>query len=150
MSGPNVSEPFTLLYELNRNTTVKQFWEKLRFLRNQKVEITASSLQPGHLWVLTFCWLLFYGAFCVTEGVAKAPVRQREARENTNASWQKSHSTSRWASFSSWEVSEQPLLWGWVVGLWIFFVKKYFFPYFPYFSLSDTPLSMIHLLYEEF
>lgn len=50
-----------------------------------------SNLQPGCLWVLTFLWLLLCDAFCVSEGVEKAPVRQRKARENTNKIGQKSH-----------------------------------------------------------
>lgn len=58
-----------------------------------------SSLQPGHLWVLTFRWLLFCDAFCVSEGVAKAPVRQREARENTNETGQKSHRHKQMCKF---------------------------------------------------
>lgn len=147
MSVPNVSEPFTLLHELNRNTTVKQFWEKLRFLRNQKVEITAACSQDS-LWVLTFHWLLFCDAFYVSEGAAKAPVRQRENRENTNEAGQKSHRHKQMCRFlilvAKWAVlfcEDGPCDFK-------YSLLKYFF--FPYFSLSDIPPSMIDLLREEF
>lgn len=58
-----------------------------------------SSLQPRHLWVLTFCWLLFCDALCVCEGLAKGPARQREARQNTNEAGQKSHRHKRTCKF---------------------------------------------------
>lgn len=145
---PNVSEPFFASW-VEQKHHCQAVLRKIKIFKKSE-SWNNSSLQPGCLWVLTFCWLLLCDAFCVTEGVAKAPVRQREARENANAAWQERHRHKQMIKLlilgAEWAApfcGDGP--WDFEYSLF-----KFFFLYFLYFSLSDTPPSMVHLLHEEF
>lgn len=99
--------------------------EKIKIIK-KPASWNNSSLQPRHLWVLTFCWLLFCDALCVH--LWRSGKRASKAERSQGKYW-RSRAEKPQAQAYAWvprpgSWGNSPLVWGWAMGLWIFLVKK--------------------------